>query len=392
MSRKSLYSCFAAALMGQLGMGHAVPPASPLQSTPAAVAPASVPEGGHIQFEATTLDFGRAKCGDMPRVTFVFTNTASDQVLEIKSVQPQCGCTTAGEWTRRVEPGKSGSIPLQFNTANYSGTVAKFITVTTSDPAQGSIMLQLKGTVWRPIEVTPLFAIINIGPDATNGSTSARININLDEPVDLEPPESQAPSFAAEITNNVPGKEYTLVVRTVGRLSPGTTSGQIVVRTSSTNVPSVTVTTMAIVQPSLVVAPSSLLLPMGPLTGPLTNLLTIQNNSTRPVALLDPVVDIPGATVTLREQTPGKLFLATIVFPQGLEARAQAAAFSVKSDNPSFPELRIPIIQPPRPGGPLAPAPGLPPKASPPASSSAPPPPLERPVLSSRTVLPPGGH
>lgn len=94
-------------------------------------------------------DFGQIKGGAVVKYTYVFTNVGSS-MLEISNVQASCGCTTAGEWSRQVESGKTGSIPIQFNSGNFSGHVGKTITVTCNDPKQPSVVLQIKGTIWKP--------------------------------------------------------------------------------------------------------------------------------------------------------------------------------------------------------------------------------------------------
>ncbi len=60
-------------------------------------------------------------------------------------MQPQCGCTTAGAWTREVEPGQTGTIPIQFNTMAYNGQVFKQVTVNCNVTNQPLVFLQLKG-------------------------------------------------------------------------------------------------------------------------------------------------------------------------------------------------------------------------------------------------------
>ena len=62
-----------------------------------------------MQFATPLYDFGRMKAGDPVKYTYLFTNTG-DRLLLLNSVQPQCGCTTAGDWTKQVEPGQTGSI------------------------------------------------------------------------------------------------------------------------------------------------------------------------------------------------------------------------------------------------------------------------------------------
>src|SRR6185436_1087601 len=113
-------------------------PAVPAPGAPAvtpAAAPATNAGGGKIQFEMPNYDFGKSKAGDPVKYTFVFTNIGTE-TLEVKNVRPGCGCTTAGEWTKKVEPGKTGTIPIQVNVAATwpNGPIAKYVDVDTSDP------------------------------------------------------------------------------------------------------------------------------------------------------------------------------------------------------------------------------------------------------------------
>src|SRR5262245_19519889 len=74
------------------------------QPTPFDIALTSGNAGPRIHFQTPVYDFGKIKSGDPAKYTFIFTNVG-DAVLILTNVQPQCGCTTAGEWSRRVEPG-----------------------------------------------------------------------------------------------------------------------------------------------------------------------------------------------------------------------------------------------------------------------------------------------
>src|SRR5258708_1206863 len=60
--------------------------------------------GPRIELGLPFHDFGRIRQGDVVRYDFVFKN-AGTEPLEIASVTPGCGCTTVGNWDRRVEPG-----------------------------------------------------------------------------------------------------------------------------------------------------------------------------------------------------------------------------------------------------------------------------------------------
>src|SRR6266540_6974319 len=121
--------------------------------------------GPKIQFAGTVYDFGKVSSGEVVKHEFVFTNIGT-ATLEIKDVRPGCGCTTAGTWDKLVEPGKTGKIPLQFNSANFGGAVLKQATVTCNDPGQSNVTLQIKGTVWKAIDVTPTMAVFNVSSES----------------------------------------------------------------------------------------------------------------------------------------------------------------------------------------------------------------------------------
>src|SRR6266581_4292762 len=192
----------------------------PSPAAPASAAPTPAPTtpvviaaiGPKIQFETPVYDFGKVKSGEMVKHTFVFTNTG-DELLILTNVQPSCGCTTAGEWTHQVEPGKTGTIPIQFNSANYGGQVLKTVTVTSNDKSQPSFGLQVKGTVWKPIDVQPTFAVINIPPDTqTNMTTKVHIVNNMEEPITLSAPESNNKGITAELKTNTVGKDFDMII------------------------------------------------------------------------------------------------------------------------------------------------------------------------------------
>src|SRR5438552_2866579 len=71
-----------------------------------------------IQFAETSFNFEKVQSTDKPQHDFIFTNTGT-AMLEISDVRPACGCTTPGNWDRRVPPGKTGRIPLAFNPAHF---------------------------------------------------------------------------------------------------------------------------------------------------------------------------------------------------------------------------------------------------------------------------------
>jgi copper(I)-binding protein len=362
--------------VGLMTAGTAVVGARQTAAPPAAAEASTNVIGPKIQFATPLHDFGRARAGEPVKYTYVFTNTG-DRLLILNTVQPQCGCTTAGDWTRQVQPGNTGSIPIQFNTANYNGPVFKQVTVTCNVTNQPTLFLQLKGTVYKPFDLNPSMAVLNIPPDAETASVVVTITNNTEEPLVLSTPESNNRAFAAELKTNALGKGYQLIVSAVPPTPPGSVQGQISLRTSWTNPAVITVPVAANVQPAVMVIPSYITLAPGPLANAVTNSVSIRNNSTNDLKLSDPVVNVPGVEAEIKEMQPGKSFTALLAFPQGFQIPpGQQVELSVKSSNPKFPVVKVLVVQTPRPAPPpVRPTPPVKPVPSP-AATPPPVPPL----------------
>ena len=211
-------------------------------------APAAAKVGPRIQFQNPVYDFGRVKSGELVKYTFIFTNTG-DALLILDIVQPQCGCTAAGEWSHQVEPNKMGTIPIQFNSATYSGQVLKTVTVTSNDKNQPSVGLQLKGSVWKPIDVQPTFVVLNILPGAqSNVTATVHIVNNMEELITLSPPESNNKGLTADLRTNTLGKDFQVIITAATPFQQPKSQGLITLRTSSTNMPVISFTVLANLQ------------------------------------------------------------------------------------------------------------------------------------------------
>lgn len=347
MMMKNLVLAISALAFGTASVGG-----QPTSAPAPIAATATNAVGAKIKFATPVHEFGRARSGELVKYTYIFTNTGN-QLLILTNVQPQCGCTTAGEWTRQVEPGKTGSIPIQFNSANYNGPVTKQVTVTCNDKSQSTLFLQLKGTVYRPFEINPPYPVLNIPPDTDTASVVVSITNNTDEALSLSEPQINNQAFAAELKTIQSGKGYHLIVSAVPPLKPGVTQGQISLKTSWTNPPVLNVSVSVNVQPALAVIPSHITLPPGPLANAQTPSVTIQNQSTNLVTLSEPAVNVPGVEIQLKEMQPGRSFTALVTFPQGFEIPpGLPVELTVKSSNPRSPLVRVPITQLPRPATP----------------------------------------
>ena len=311
----------------------------------------SVPEppghtsGPKIEFATDVFNFGKVSSGEVVRHDFVFTNVG-DATLEIKEVRPGCGCTTAGTWDKQVEPGKTGTIPLQLNSANMGGAVTKSATVTCNDPGKPKVVLQITGTVWKPIEV-PTMAVFNVSDESeTNVTKVVRIVNNLEEPLKLSDLKCTNQVLRAELKTVRPDKEFELHITAVPPFPATSVGAPVTLKTSSEKMPTISVTAYLAVQPAVAVMPNQISLPAGPLAKAMSPAVKIRSNGTNSLVLSEASANIPEAEVRLEETQPGRLFNLAVSLPEGFQIQPdQKVEVTLKSNHPKFPLIKVPVVQ-----------------------------------------------
>ncbi len=331
---------------GRVGAAEGFPPAPVLPSTArAAASPAAI--GPRLEFDRLTYDFGRVAAGSVVSCEFVYRNTG-DQVLEIRDVRPSCGCTTASNWKRQLAPGESSQLAFQLNTANFSGPLHKTVMVTSSAAGQPSVVLQLQGTVWKPIDVTPSYVIYSAITNLQAAETrSVRIVNNTDDPVDFKPPQINNPRFRAELKAVRPGKEFELVIQTVPPLAYGAIQAVATLQPSTDKLPPVQVTVFASVVQPVQVNPQHIVLPAGPLPNVQARSIIVRNSTEFALKLSNPkILNAENVTVTVQETLAGKVFNIALAFPALFEVpQGKNVLFSIETNHPDFPRIEVPVLQ-----------------------------------------------
>ena len=313
---------------------------------PLLAAPTNAALSPKIHFASTIYDFGRSQVGVPVKHDFIFTNTGQ-ALLEIAAVRPGCGCTTTGSWTRQVEPGKTGIIPIEYNAAGAPGHIGKSVTVTCNDPSQSTVVLQIEGVLWKPVEVSPAYAIFNVTAETVSNITrTVRIINNEATPLTLSAPESNNHFFAAEVKTKVPGKEYEVVIRPVPPFQSANTGGVITLKSSSTNTPVITINAVVMMQPALAASPPAITLPPPPNSNNVRSVVYIRNNSSHPFKLSDPVVNAKGVDVHINEIQPGRYAALNLSFPPGFTiSPGERVKLLVKTGLAQLPTLEVPVFQ-----------------------------------------------
>ncbi|MCZ6699008.1 MAG: DUF1573 domain-containing protein, partial [Planctomycetota bacterium] len=296
-----------------------------------------------IRFDTPVYDFGRVLSGSKVNHDYWFTNDGSGPV-EILAVKPSCGCTASGDFDRIVEPGESGRIPIEVDTAKLKGSVTKSVTIHTNIAAPNkTVLLQIKGDVWNLIEVRPTAA--NFGKLTGTAQRKLVITNNSEQVAELSDIQSNSPMFKAEIRVIEPGKKFELIV-TAQATGSGQASGKITMSTGIADHPTLEVFANAHVPPAVEVGPRLIKLrPAAPGTQQKQRVYVRNNQPEKPLEITDLKVSNPDIKLSLDEQVPGTKFQIILEFPDGYRAPPGGDRLTFSTNAASMPTVQVPILQ-----------------------------------------------
>jgi hypothetical protein len=189
----------------------------------------------------------------------------------------------------------------------------------------------------------------------SNDTRVVHIVNHLDQPLTLSDLQCTNGAFKAELKTVKPGNEFELHIRAVPPFASHSTNALISLKTSAPNAPTVHVTAYAMVEQAVIVTPTRIALPAGPLATAMNRTIMIRNNGTNALALSDVAVNIPGAEVLVHETQPGRLFNLTVHIPAGFQIKPdQKPEVTLKSNHPKFSLINVPVFQSRIPAAPVA--------------------------------------
>lgn len=324
-----------------------VKPAGPV--APQATVVLKPGETPQIEFDTPVYDFGKIRSGIEVMHDFWFTNTGTGP-LEILAVRPSCGCTQAGAYDHIVQPGQSGKIPLKMNPGNVTAPVSKSITIVTNATGAGAnVTLMLKGEVWQIVQVTPPhlnFGKILTTEAATAAPTqTATIKVNNGAIASIGEIKSSNPSFKAEVKEVTPGTEFQLVVSVVPPLSNPNNYSSIEIMTGLAEMPKVTVSASAQVEPEVMVTPNQVAYTATSKVAQ-KRPVSVRNNGKTPMVLNNVVSSNPAVTVTTQEVQPGMMWQLMIDLPADYaKAGTEPDQITFTTDKAGFETVKLPIVE-----------------------------------------------
>jgi hypothetical protein len=92
-------------------------------------------KGPKLNLNTNQFDFGNVEEGKIYDTKITFSNKGND-LLEIRDVKSSCGCTAAMLSSKKLQPGESGTIRIELDTANRLGKLTRTVTLITNDPSE----------------------------------------------------------------------------------------------------------------------------------------------------------------------------------------------------------------------------------------------------------------
>lgn len=108
----------------------------------------------------TTHDWGTISFKESPLKADIKLKNTGNEVLTLNDPKPSCGCTTAPLEQKELKPGESTVMHVSLN-AYHAGPITKSITISSNDPANGSVVMYLKANIEKALNIAPTYLSFN---------------------------------------------------------------------------------------------------------------------------------------------------------------------------------------------------------------------------------------
>ncbi|MBI5215649.1 MAG: DUF1573 domain-containing protein [Ignavibacteriae bacterium] len=182
--------------------------------------------------EGTKFQLGEAKEGAILEQKLTLQNVGKDTLI-IEDIRATCGCTTTKTHKKRLGTNDTTALTISVNTKGFKGPVKKEIFITTNDPKQADLEVELLVTIRNVIEFEPSFVnfrTVNFGKPAKQSIT---IRNTSEKPISITSvtsPDSQI--IAKPKTKTIQPKSSTQLIVSLSAKKKGKILGQLLITTN----------------------------------------------------------------------------------------------------------------------------------------------------------------
>lgn len=300
-----------------------------------------------LEFAAPVYDFGSVAQGKTVVHGFSFVNEGEAELV-IERVVPACGCTIASLTHDRYQPGEKGRIDVSFDSAGFWGNKVKSVRVYSNDPRRPSYVLTVQGVVVREVEVNP--SRIYFGSIRRGTGSERPFSVSTSNPdLKILAVESKSEYLNVEMPSVADeGGIYHGTVALTSKVPVGMFRHRIVVKTTSTEYPVLTIPVFARIEGDLVVEPQDISfglvnISQEPAEGFQAEAKVV-NRSLEPVHVLSAESSSSNLSVSVRTLREGREYLVEIAVKPDFRGSLKEQVV-VKTDHPepSQKEVVIPV-------------------------------------------------
>ncbi len=317
----------------------------------AAVSPAFAGTSPKLVVENKVIDLGEVPQGAVKEVRFELKNEG-DAALQIRSVRPTCGCTVA-EFDKEIGPGATGAVKATLDTAGFKGAISKSILVMSNDPINSTMTLVIKAVVQPYIDVLPR-ALVRFNTLQKEKAEQKIVLAATERSGDFKITGVSTDNDALEVSYRLlaenervegnPAPQYEVLIRLADDAPVGPISSVVTVKTTAAKADEVEIKVFGVVRALLRVTPPEL--QFGAVKSsqtPSRNLVIVNNRPDSTLEITGASIDDAAFKAEVVPVEAGKRFQVTVSIKPDAEAGTKNATLTLKTTDPDFPELKVPV-------------------------------------------------
>lgn len=204
-----------------------------------------------LEVESTEVSFGRVPPSDAVEVRFILRNTGGEPLTVQPNLGPPLGLSSVPD---AILPGEQGELVVQVDPRRQLGRVAFPVGLTTNDPEQPQLALQVTGEVVEYLTSHPGYARWSVTQGEVDGTIPQTLRATDGEPFEVVSVELPHAGLREETTASEDGSW--VVELTLDRHAPvGAITGEVVIHTTHPRQEKLHVPVSGFVRPMLAVTP-----------------------------------------------------------------------------------------------------------------------------------------
>ena len=273
-------------------------------STPAAEVAAP-----QIQCQEATYDFGSRDASETVEHTFILKNTGSAD-LEIKKVQPACGCTTAELDKNIIPPGDSAKIASKLTLAGRTGELQKPINIESNDPTNPTLQLLIKGIVSADFQISPSTMMLRKDSPEASASASVIVKSLKNEPFEILTSQSESGKLKIRWDKLPDENGFQVTANLEDRYEPGQYADKITLETNQPARKHLEISVLVLVPAPISVAPSKIVLPQET-SSPISRTIILKNPPNSPLTI--DKIETPDPSMTSQSEPLGDFGVRVVI-------------------------------------------------------------------------------